>query len=97
MYYCLFGCVVEVNCPLPGLVALPGHGGQEAQVRMSLGPLGDGLPKHAPACLWYQTPSRPPHPPLLTVWHYAEPAAFHFVYGDGTEFLVDAAGQEIQG
>src|SRR5437867_12436931 len=94
--YSGYGLVVEAEKAIPRLVPVPCQ--SRADVRIRLGEMPPWLEKmrEAPQPVWYVSASRTERGiAALTVWTLDDGAHFRFLYGDGSQFVVDRAGTEV--
>ena len=67
----------------------------QAEVRIWLNKMPVGAFSGGRAC-WYESPDlNPDGRPNLTIWRIVPDGAFHFVYDDQTEFLIQGDGRQV--
>lgn len=90
--YICYGLQLRADGEIPGLV--PGADTTAPDVAVWLRQIPPI--QVATRTLWYESPaSNRQGRPTLTIWRTVPDDAFHFVYHDGTEFLIDASGSHV--
>lgn len=92
----VYGLRISSNLPIPGLastelIAVP-------DLRITFGISPTGILASSPAaepCWNSSTGDGEENLPLLQVWKVANGSHFHFLYHDGTEFILDRAGTRV--
>jgi hypothetical protein len=91
--YFLYGLRLLADGEIPGLS--PREYEPPYDVRVWLNKTPDGL-KHRGRARWYQSPDLNQHGrPNLMIWRMAQAQGLHFVYDDGTEFLISEDGSQV--
>jgi hypothetical protein len=95
MIYRVFGLVLAANRAIPGLPPV-----QETtpDVRVTFGEASPATPEPRPmGTPWYVSPyTDDVGDPLVTVWRLTDAGGLRFRFHDGTEFVVDGSGRDIQ-
>ena len=90
--YLLYGLNLRSDLPLPALWECAGE--VESDVEITFHKLHQITDVQRDP--WYISPYLDENgKPYLTVWKAADDSAFHFLYGDQTEFLVDQDGSHV--
>jgi hypothetical protein len=93
-HYSLYGLRLSSNQDILG--PEPGPAVAACDVRIWLGTRPSSVQAERAGAVRYLSPSQDAQGvPTLTVWEHAADPAFHFVYGDDTEFFVDRLGREV--
>src|SRR5215204_865498 len=94
-FYRVYGLSLDVNMPVPGLIALPPDG--PADIRVILGSTPDeaGRPPHVERVTYVSSYRCERGEPTLTAWYRAENDSYRLRYPDGTEFFVAGSGEGV--
>ncbi len=96
LVYSVYGLVLCANRPIPGLVALSAAPRVDGQVWLELMPPWLGQTLEVAEQEWFISPYQDERgEPILRVWKLAGGAYFRFLYGDGTEFVIDRCGTQV--
>src|SRR5438128_12367920 len=91
--YVLYGMRVLADGEIPGLTQCTYPSAADVRVWLNKMPAAIGSSERA---RWYQSPSlnREGRPNLI-IWRTVPEGAFHFVYDDQTEFLIQPDGKAV--
>jgi len=94
--YSVYGFRVRSNLPLPGLEVLPYAERTDVSIWLGRGSTLASELVHVEREPFFVSPDLDGRgEPVLAVWKLARGAFFQFLYGDGTEFVVDGQGTRI--
>ena len=93
-FYSVFGLTLSSNDAIPGLVSQPASAVANIRILFDTGGTRFETDR-VPADPWYTSDRESDATPTLRVWRIANGCYYRWLYGDGTEFVVDGAGTQI--
>ena len=93
--FSIYGLRVRANRCIPGLSAAPDTDPPDVEVHFGDSSAHSKTGSEAVRLQFDSGDGEPRLPSSVRVWRYEESGAYHFVYRDGVEFMIDGSGGKI--